>query len=198
MKRIILASGSPRRRELLRSLGLKFEVYRPEADESHSEHEAPEKLCVRLSKLKAESGAKIFHDAVIIAADTIVVIDGKILGKPASLDEAFVMLNTLQNREHEVFTGLTVCENEKVLSCSERTRVKFRALTDEEIRAYIFSGECCDKAGAYAVQGKGSLLVESITGDYFNVVGLPVCRLGYMLSEFGIELKDLIHITDNR
>lgn len=188
MKKIILASGSPRRRALLSELGLTFEIYKPDADESHSPDEAPEKLCARLSRLKAESGAKKFPDAIIIAADTIVVIDGKILGKPKNRGEAFEMLKTLQDREHVVMTGVCVCENSRILSHVESTRVKFRPLSDEQIRAYISTGECDDKAGAYAVQGKGSLLVEKINGDYFNVVGLPVCSLGKMLSEFGINI----------
>lgn len=192
MRRIILASGSPRRRELLHELGISFEIYKPDVDESHSEHEAPEELCLRLSQLKAKAGAEVFHDAVIIAADTIVVVDGEILGKPHDRDDAFNMLRTLQNREHEVLTGISLCMNENIISHVEHTRVKFRALDDDEIQAYISSGECDDKAGAYAVQGKGSLLVERIDGDYFNVVGLPVCRLGKMLAEFGINLSELV------
>ncbi len=186
--RIILASGSPRRRALLHDLGLTFEVYKPDVDESHSPDENPEDLCARLSCLKAESGARKFPDAVVIAADTIVVIDGRILGKPVNREEACMMLTTLQGREHEVLTGLSVCLNGRVLTHVEHTRVKFRALTDAEIGAYVATGECDDKAGAYAVQGKGSLLIEGLHGDYFNVVGLPVCRLGMMLHEFGINI----------
>ncbi len=187
-RKIILASGSPRRRELLTGLGLEFELYKPEVDESKLPDEKPEDLCRRLSRLKAHSGSQKFHDAVIIAADTIVVIDGKILGKPSDRQDAFNMLKTLQGREHEVLTGLTVCCNEKIVSHVESTRVKFRALSDEQIRNYAASGECDDKAGAYAVQGKGSLLVERLDGDYFNVVGLPVCALGKILGEFGVNI----------
>ena len=186
--RIILASGSPRRRALLHDLGLTFEVYKPDADESHSPDENPEHLCARLSRLKAESGSRKFPDALVIAADTIVVIDGRILGKPVNHEDAVRMLTTLQGREHEVLTGLSVCMNGRVLTHVEHTRVKFRALSDAEIRAYVSTGECDDKAGAYAVQGRGSLLVEGLQGDYFNVVGLPVCRLGMMLHEFGINI----------
>ena len=188
MRRIILASGSPRRRELLSSLGLTFEVYKPDVDESHSEHEEPEELCGRLSRLKAHAGAERFPDAVVIAADTIVAIDGQILGKPRDRDDAVRMLNILQGREHEVLTGLSVCVNGREMTHVEHTRVKFRALSDDEIAAYVMTGECDDKAGAYAVQGKGSLLVEGITGDYFNVVGLPVCRLGLILHELGVNI----------
>ena len=186
--RIILASGSPRRRALLHDLGLTFEVYKPDVDESHSPDENPEALCARLSRLKAEAGAQKFPDALVIAADTIVVIDGKILGKPVNRDDAVKMLAALQGRTHEVLTGLSVCMNGRVLTHAEHTRVKFRTLSDAEIRAYVSTGECDDKAGAYAVQGKGSLLVEGLQGDYFNVVGLPVCRLGMMLHEFGINI----------
>ena len=190
--RIILASGSPRRRELLSSLGLTFEVYKPDVDESHLPDEDPAELCARLSRLKARVGAERFSDAVVIAADTIVVIDGQVLGKPIDREDAVRMLNMLQGREHEVLTGLSVClgAGKRVLTHVERTLVRFRTLSREDIAAYVLTGECDDKAGAYAVQGKGSLLVEGITGDYFNVVGLPVCRLGLMLHELGISLLD--------
>ena len=186
--RIILASGSPRRRALLHELGLAFEVFTPDVDESHADTENPESLCRRLSRLKAQAGAEKFPDSIVIAADTIVVIDGEILGKPRNREDAFRMLKMLQGREHVVMTGVSVCSVVRVISHVEHTRVKFRALSDDEIRAYISSGECDDKAGAYAVQGKGSLLVEGIEGDYFNVVGLPVCRLGVMLGKFGINI----------
>ncbi|MBQ7594982.1 MAG: septum formation inhibitor Maf [Synergistaceae bacterium] len=188
MTRIILASGSPRRKFLLSELGLDFEVYKPEVDETRIDGEAPYALCMRLSRLKAQAGAAKFPGKIIIAADTIVVIDGEILGKPINRDDAFKMLMTLQNREHEVLTGLSVCEGEKLISHVEHTRVKFRPLTGDEIRAYIATGEPDDKAGAYAVQGIGSLLVESLHGDYFNVVGLPVCSLGKILASFGVNL----------
>ena len=124
----------------------------------------------------------------MIAADTIVVIDREILGKPVDREDAVRMLKVLEGREHEVLTGLSVRVGERVRTHIERTRVRFRALSDEEIGEYVLTGECDDKAGGYAVQGRGSLLIEGITGDYFNVVGLPVCRLGLMLHELGINL----------
>ena len=188
--KIILASGSPRRRELLKSPGLEFEVYKPDVDESMIDGELPSELCARLSLLKAHAGAEKFPDALVIAADTIVVIDDLILGKPKDREDAFNMLKHLQGKWHEVITGITVCMKQKILSHDEHTRVKFRELSDSEIRAYVSTGECDDKAGAYAVQGYGSLLVERIEGDYFNVVGLPLCRLGMMLSVFGIRLLE--------
>ena len=186
--KIVLASGSPRRRELLKSLGLEFEVYKPDVDESIIDGESPSELCERLSRLKAQAGAEKFPDALVIAADTIVVIDDLILGKPKDRDDAFNMLKRLQGKWHEVITGITICMKGNILSHDEHTRVKFRELSDSEIHAYVSTGECDDKAGAYAVQGYGSLLVERIEGDYFNVVGLPLCRLGMMLSMFGINV----------
>lgn len=192
MMRIVLASGSPRRFELLKSLGLNFDVYRPDADESMKNGEAPHELCIRLSRLKAESGAKKFPDSLIIAADTIVVIDDLILGKPKDRRDAFMMLKRLQGRWHEVITGISICMKKNILSHDEHTRVKFRELNDSEIEAYVSTGECDDKAGAYAVQGYGSLLVERIEGDYFNVVGLPLCSLGRMLNVFGIMLLEKV------
>ncbi len=188
MMRMVLASGSPRRRELLQSLGLSFDIYRPDVDESVIEGESPHELCMRLSRLKAEAGAEKFSDSLIIAADTIVVIDGLILGKPKDRTDAFNMLKRLQGRWHEVITGISICMKKNILSHDEHTQVKFRSLSDEEIRAYISTGECDDKAGAYAVQGYGSLLVEGIEGDYFNVVGLPLCSLGRMLGVFGMKI----------
>ena len=189
--RIVLASGSPRRRELLKSLGLEFEVYKPDVDERIIDGESPSELCARLSRLKAEAGANAFPDALIIAADTIVVIDSMILGKPKDRHDAFRMLKRLQGRQHEVITGITVCMKNSFITHAEHTRVKFRSLlSDDEIRAYVSTGECDDKAGAYAVQGYGSLLVERIDGDYFNVVGLPLCKLGTTLDMFGINLLE--------
>lgn len=184
MRKIILASGSPRRRELLKDIGINFEIYKPDVDEKKLNHEKPEDLCLRLSRMKAKAGAKKFPDSIIIAADTIVVIDNKILGKPHDCEDAFNMLKTLQGREHEVITGVSVALNEKIISHAEHTLVKFIALNDDEIREYISTGESDDKAGAYAIQGKGATLIEGINGDYFNVVGLPLCALSKMLKDF--------------
>lgn len=179
---IILASGSPRRRELLSSIGIEFEVYRSDADESKIPGESPSELCRRLAGLKAEAGALAFPDDVVIAADTIVVIDGEILGKPSDRDDAVRMLRLLSGREHEVITGLAVYSDGEMRVADVHTLVKFRELTDDEITEYVATGECDDKAGAYAVQGRGALLVEGVVGDYFNVVGLPLCTLGKMLA----------------
>ena len=183
MRKIILASGSPRRRELLKDLGIEFEIYKPDVDETRLKDEKPEDLCLRLSRLKAMSGAERFPDSVIIAADTIVVIDEKILGKPKDREDAFNMLKILQGREHEV----SVAQNQKIISHAEHTLVKFMELSDSEIREYISCGESDDKAGAYAIQGRGAALIEGINGDYFNVVGLPLCSLSKMLKKIRNE-----------
>ena len=185
--RLRLASGSPRRRALLRELGWEFEVCSPEVDESPLPGEAPECLCERLARLKAEAGAKgAGEDALVLAADTIVVIDGRVLGKPSDREEARGMLSLLQGREHHVMTGLALRWRGHTLSGVERTAVHFRPLTEAEVAAYAATGEGDDKAGAYAIQGKGALLVSAIEGDYFNVVGLPLCRLGQMLEAAGL------------
>ena len=192
--KIILASGSPRRCELLKSLGLDFEIIKPDVDESILKNELPEKLCVRLAELKAGAIASVHKNSLVIAADTVVVIDDKILGKPKNRDEAFSMLKILQGREHRVLTGIALALNGNLISDFESSSVKFRPLSDNEIRAYILTGESDDKAGAYAIQGKGALLVEQINGDYFNVVGLPLCKLGFMLEKFDISLTKVLNV----
>lgn len=181
---LCLASGSPRRRALLQELGWDFETLSPNVDEAPLPGEKPEALCERLARLKAEAGASAAGpNALVLAADTIVVIDGRILGKPSGREEACAMLRLLQGRAHEVMTGVALSRGGELLSGVERTAVHFRPLTEEEVQAYAATGEGDDKAGAYAIQGKGALLVSAIEGDYFNVVGLPLCRLGRMLEE---------------
>ena len=179
--KIILASGSPRRQELLTSIGLKFEIYRPDVDETRLVGEAPVEYCRRLAGLKAETGAREFPDSLIIAADTIVFVDGEILGKPSDREDALRMLRLLSGREHEVITGLAVWKSRVLTVKDVHTLVKFRELEESEILEYYGAGESDDKAGAYAVQGRGALLIEGIKGDYFNVVGLPLCTLGKIL-----------------
>lgn len=178
---IILASGSPRRRELLTSVGLNFEIYRPDVDETRKPGEEPADYCRRLAGLKAEAGAQKFPESLIIAADTIVFVDGQILGKPSDREDALRMLRLLSGREHEVITGLAVWNAGALTVRDVHTLVKFRELTEAEIEAYYETGECDDKAGAYAVQGRGALLIEGVRGDYYNVVGLPLCTLGKIL-----------------
>ena len=186
---IILASGSPRRRELLEMLGLKFEIRPARGGEHPPEGAGPEETVLALAGAKAEEIAE--HSAendVIIAADTIVWLDGKLLGKPHDEADAARMLRALSGREHEVWTGVALISGAERVSGAEQTYVKFRDLTDGEIAAYIATGEPMDKAGAYGAQGYASLFVEGIRGDFFNVMGLPLCRLGKMLGKLGVKL----------
>jgi septum formation protein len=189
MGRIILASQSPRRRELLGQMGItQFDILPAQGEEDMTEQVTPAALVEHLALAKAkEVAAKAEPDAVVIAADTIVVQGGRVLGKPHSREEAFAMLSALSGTTHQVYTGVAVIRGGQVLVRHECTHVTFRPLSEEEIWAYIATGESMDKAGAYGIQGRGALLVEGIRGDYFNVVGLPVCTLGRMLREFGIK-----------
>ena len=179
---IILASKSPRRKELLSLITDDFTVDSAEVDETLPSGIEPDRAVEYLSKIKAQPFRK--SEKIVIGADTVVAIDGKILGKPKDKDDAFSMLENLSGREHSVFTGVTVIKNDKEITFSIQTKVKFYDLADSEIEAYSSSGEPFDKAGAYGIQGKGSLLVEKIDGDYFNVVGLPISRLARVLREF--------------
>ena len=187
---IILASNSPRRRELLGQMGLKdFQVSAPNVDETVAPGLSPAEMVEELSLRKARAAAKKARpEDLVIAADTVVALDGKVLGKPRDREDAFAMLSALSGREHRVYTGVTVLRGEEAAIGHEETAVAFRALKPGEIRGYIATGEPMDKAGAYGIQGVGALLVEGIRGDYCNVVGLPVFRLGRMLADFGVEL----------
>jgi len=187
---LILASQSPRRRELLNRMGLSgFQVISPDVDERMPEGTPPARLVEELSIRKAAAVASNApEDAVIIAADTVVVLDGRILGKPADEADAAAMLSALSGQTHQVYTGVTVRRGALVSTEHECTRVTFRALSPGEISAYIKTGEPMDKAGAYGIQALGCLFVSGISGDYCGVMGLPVCRLGGMLRKFDIEL----------
>ena len=195
MEKIILASASPRRSEILNNLGLRFDVVVSDADESSISADCPAELYVQeLALLKAAASAKKTEpkeDGVVISADTVVVLDGKILGKPKDREDAAQMLKMLSGREHSVITGICVLRLKDAFSVCESvvTKVKFKDLSPELIERYVATNEPLDKAGAYGIQGKGAVLVERIDGDYFNVVGLPVSRLCEILqSEFGIEV----------
>lgn len=190
MRKIILASASPRRKELLRLTGLEFEVDPADHAEDINLKLSPHELARFLSLEKAKSVAGKYGDAIIIAADTFVVIGGKILGKPHSQDAAKRMLGLLEGRTHSVITGFTVLDtgSGKKLSRSVETRVTFRKLKEKEIDAYVKTKEPLDKAGAYAIQGLGSVLIKRIEGDYFNVIGLPLCALAESLTEFGVRI----------
>lgn len=186
---IILASASPRRRELLSRMGMKqFRIITADIDETPVDGLTCAQQVERLSLLKAQAVAgQVPQDALVIAADTVVTLDGDILGKPCDEADAARMLRALSGVRHQVYTGVTVIQNAKILTRHEVTAVDFRPLTGEEIGQYIATGECMDKAGAYGIQGYGCLLVEGIVGDYYNVMGLPVVCLARMLHEFGID-----------
>ena len=186
--KIVLASQSPRRRELLGKMGLEFTTKAPEIDETALSGLPARQLVEALSREKALWAARQEDpEAIVIGSDTVVVRDGEILGKPASPAQAEEMLASLSGRSHEVCTGVTVCQGDRVVSQVEVTQVTFRTLTPQEIARYVRTGEPMDKAGAYGIQGLGALLVEGIQGDYSAVVGLPVCRLGRILLDFGVD-----------
>lgn len=177
MKKIILASSSPRRKELLTTAGIKFEIHVKEVDETVPEGTPPEEAAKMTAARKAAAVSEDFSDCVVIGADTIVVADGKILGKPKDEDNAKSMLRMLSGVEHKVITGVCIIRNGNSETFAKISKVKFYDLTDEEILAYVATGEPMDKAGAYGIQGLGCRLVESIEGDYFNIVGLPVAEV---------------------
>ncbi len=189
-RKIILASASPRRKELLALTGLKFEVDPGDYKEDMNLNLSPHELARFLSLEKAKSVAGKYGNAIIIAADTFVIIREQILGKPHTREEARRMLLLLEGRTHSVITGFTVLDTDtgKKLSRSVETKVIFKKLTGLEIDAYIKTKEPLDKAGAYAIQGLGSVLVKRIDGDYFNVIGLPLCALSESLKDFGIQI----------
>lgn len=195
MKRIILASSSPRRKKILETIGLPFEVIKSDVDERVDLENSPYEWVKAVSLKKAVAVSKqVEGEAIIIAADTIVTDLGRILNKPADRDDAVKMLKSLQGKKHCVYTGVTIIfkdENgEEVSTYVDGTDVYMRSLTDKEINDYVDTGEPFDKAGAYAIQGKGSLLVESISGDYYTVVGLPVYILQQAFSQHGIDIMD--------
>ncbi len=193
---IILASASPRRRELLELAGVEFTVHTSDAEETVPVGLTPSETARLLARQKAEAVASVCHDECVIGADTIVVSDGRILGKPHSTGEAAEMLALLSGKTHSVITGVCVICNGKANSFFEETAVKFHTLTPEEINAYVQTGEPMDKAGAYGIQGKGGALVEDIDGDYFNVVGLPVARLMTELQKLGIVKQPQLKIKN--
>ena len=186
----ILASGSPRRRELLEMLGVPDLTIRPATGPERATPGAgPEQTVRELSLHKAQEIAQTCApEDIIIAADTIVYLDGAILGKPKDHDDAVRMLTALSGREHIVYTGVAVLRGGELRQAAERTAVRFRTLTPAEIERYIATGEPMDKAGAYGIQGLAGVFVERLDGDYFSVMGLPVCTLGEMLQSCGVTL----------
>jgi septum formation protein len=185
LPRVILASQSPRRRELLTLIGIAHEVRPADVDESVHQDEAPVPHCERLARAKAHTLAVQHPDAVVIGSDTIVVIDGDILGKPRDRDDAIAMVTRLSGRTHTVFTAVAVAHGGETQSGVESVSVTFRALDAAQIAAYVETGEPMDKAGAYGIQGFGATIVERIDGDYFAVMGLPLGRLIGLLRALG-------------
>lgn len=187
---IILASASPRRKELLEMLGVRdLKIIPAKGEEKAPDAHSPEELVKALAAHKArEVVPQAGPEDIIIAADTIVWHEGRVFGKPRSEAEAADMLRALSGESHAVYTGVAVLRGDTLLSECERSAVHFRPLTEREISAYIATGEPMDKAGAYGIQGRASLFAEGIEGDFFNVMGLPLCRLGRMLNRLGVSL----------
>lgn len=189
---LILASESPRRKELMERMGLSFRIVTAQHDETMDPALPPQQEVARVSRCKAQAVAPLCSaEDLIVAADTIVVCEGRVMGKPRDEAMAREMLRLLSGREHQVMTGLTLWQGEAVSTQTVVTRLRFRALTEEEIDAYVATGEPMGKAGAYAVQGLGSMLVEELHGDYYNVMGLPVCTLALLLRQYGVKLLGL-------
>lgn len=192
--KLVLASGSPRRREILENLGFEFEIITTDAeDEIETDGMPPDKVVCMLAEAKGKAVLKMLSaedDRLVVAADTVVTFDGKILGKPKDREEAKKMLKSLSGRNHLVMTGLYIGSNGKgTANVSAKTEVYFKNLSNELIEAYLDTEEYADKAGAYGIQGKGAVLVENIVGDYFNIVGFPVNKFYEILTEkFGVNM----------
>ena len=183
---LILASASPRRKELLGLFRIPFEIRVADIDEAMDTNKAPYDEVARVSRLKAMA-VPAGEDDTVIAADTIVVCEGKVLGKPKNQEDARRMLRLLSGRDHQVMTGVTVLKGERCETFTEVTDLHFRLLTDKEIDDYVATGEPMDKAGSYGIQGGAALFCTHMVGDYYNVMGLPVCRLGMILREMNPE-----------
>jgi septum formation protein len=190
VKIIILASASPRRKELLEKTGLRFEVEPSNSEEDFDSGLDPHVFARKISLEKARVVAGKHRNSIVIAADTFIVSGNQMLGKPHTENEACRMLKTLNGKPHSVITGFSIIDTDtsKTLSKSVETKVYFRKLTPAEIDAYVKSGEPLEKAGGYAIQGLGAVIVEKIEGDYFNVIGLPLSALVEALKEFGIKV----------
>ena len=202
-RKIILASSSPRRQELLQNLGLEFQIHPSGTDETVDDGLKPFEMVELLAERKANDVARLYSGGLVIGSDTIVVVDEQVLGKPADQQQAFQMISSLKGRSHHVYSGLAIIDA-ATGECKRghvKTRVHMRDISDQEIKDYIMTGEPMDKAGAYAIQGLGSIFITGIEGDYFSVVGLPVQLLADYLEQFGIPiLKQYLirHTKENR
>lgn len=190
MKKIILASRSPRRKQLLEQIGLEFEIDPSNYEEDMTLKTKPRELTEFLSLGKAKDVAQRHRNSIIISADTIVAVDDEVFGKPKTPEKAKYMLQKLSGRAHSVITGFTIINTEtnEQITKSVETKVYFKDISDEEMDAYIATGEPLDKGGGYAIQGKAALFVEKIEGDYFNIVGLPILVLTEELKKFGVKI----------
>jgi len=190
---IILASSSPRRYEILSRLGLKFTVDSADVEETIEDRLSPEETVKKLALRKAAAVASHYNQGLIIGADTIVVVDHAVLGKPNDSEDALAMLLSLQGREHSVYSGYAVIDaaTGKTAVGYDHTTVVFRPIAEDEARRYIATGEPMGKAGAYAIQGLGAVFVKEIHGDYLNVVGLPLFKLAQTLKDFGLDILDV-------
>ena len=186
---IVLASGSPRRRDLLNMLGIEHVVDPADIDERHEPAELPEAFTLRLARSKALAVAPRHPDALVLGADTVVVLDGEIMGKPASPADARKMLAKLAGREHRVITAVALAHEDEVDERYDVTRVWFRDLSSERIRDYVACGEALDKAGSYAAQGYGAALIERIEGDFFTVMGFPIRLVIDLLESAGVAYR---------
>lgn len=193
MKKIILASTSPRRKEIFEKAGIPFEFEASDFEEDMSLNLPPVELAKQLSLGKAKAVAEKYHDAIVIGADTFIALNGKVLGKPKTEEKAREMLNVMSGRSHSVFTGYTIIDTKtgKTVSKVIETKVFFKELSKDEIDGYIQSGEPLDRAGSYAIQELGAIFVEKIEGDFFNVMGLPLCALIEDLKSFGVDVWNI-------
>ncbi|MFW6035514.1 MAG: Maf family protein [Halothermotrichaceae bacterium] len=189
MSKLVLASMSPRRQELMKRMGFNFTVVPSKIDEEKYIDLSPVEMVQQLAEAKALEVAGLVEDTVVIAADTIVLYNGKILGKPQDQQQAFKTLKKLQGDKHTVITGISVCNTDnKIVTDYDQTEVFMRSISEKEIRGYVTTGEPMDKAGAYGIQGLGGIFVERIKGSYFTVMGLPIHKLVLMLKKFEVEV----------
>ncbi|UVL84802.1 Maf-like protein [Pseudomonas sp. B21-028] len=197
MKPLYLASGSPRRRELLTQIGVSFTAISADIDETPQDHETPSAYVERLARGKAEAGRRtlpVDDGGCVLGADTAVVLDGQILGKPLNQDDACSMLLSLAGRDHEVLTAIALLDGQRCESRVVRSRVRFRSITEAEAAAYWASGEPRDKAGGYGIQGLGAVFVAGLEGSYSAVVGLPLCETAQLLGHFGIPCWQTLNV----
>lgn len=190
---IILASASPRRKELLSRLGWTFDVMPSNAKETHFQDEAPSDMVMRLSRLKGENVASEHPQSLVISSDTAVFCDKEVFGKPKDASHAMAMLKHLSGKTHQVYSGLAIFWHGNCRCAYESTDVTFRPLSDDDILGYIATHEGDGCAGAYAIQGKGSVLIKGISGDYSNVVGLPMPLLAEMMETLGFSISEIIN-----